>query len=356
MSRLSTRAFVAAQQQLIRILTHYMIEIADRVHLLDAQSSKNAILEDASEQWKQMAAFGWRDTDQQEGQRYAPPASADQHEIVGSMGFVADLPLNPFFLGDQDLGPHRYETPYDFVGEDPVAEYRQEGITKGFLHDHRRRSSYVLSWPNTCTFVTNHSLPAMIEAYEAQRDRYQRYQRTGGAWQHDDNMNPLDLPSHPPQHNSGYSRTSSLHAGCNACHGLLDTDGSCEQCISVGTLLLYAEGANDFEAPCLVARSNTPHVVSMQAYDMGARLVDIDHDTDYTITEPPPDHALYTAFSQQPQLGRETGFVDFGGIDDWVRDPSFARIGEWECNCASPTSHRQIFLSTEGGRPLNLLV
>ena len=154
----------------------------------------------------------------------------------------------------------------------------------------------------------------MIEAYEAQRDRYQRYQIAGGAWQHDGNMSQLDLPSHPPPHNSGFSRTSSLHASCNACHGLLDTDGSCEQCISLDTLLLYTQGA-------------TPHVISMQAYDMGAGLIDLDSDTDYTITETPPDHALY-----------------------------MESIGEWECNCTSPTSHRQIFLSTEGGRPLNLLV
>ena len=291
-----------------------MIEIADRVHLLDARSPKTAIIEDASHQWKQMAVFGWRDTSEQESQRYAPPAFADQHDIVGSMGFVADLSSKSVPLVDQDLGLHIDETPYDFMGRDPVAEYRQEGIAKVFLHDHRRRSSYVLSWPNTCTFVTNNSLPAMIEAYEAQRDRYQQYQVTGGAWQQNYKMSQLDIPSHPPPHNPGFSRTSSLHASCNACHGLLDTDGSCEQCISVDTLLLYTQGA-------------TPHVISMQAYDMGAGLIDLDSDTDYTITETPPDHALY-----------------------------MESIGEWECNCTSPTSHRQIFLSTEGGRPLNLLV
>ena len=356
MSRLSTRAFGAAQYQLIRILTHYMIEIADRLHLLDAQSSKNAIIEDAYDQWKQMAAFGWRETYEQENQRYAPPASAAGHDVVESMDFVADRSLIPFFLLDQDLGLHMDETLYNFVGQDPVAEYRQEGITKGFLHDHRRQSSYVLSWPNTCTFVTNNSLPAIIEAYEAQRDRYRRYQTTGGAWEHDDNMSQLDLISHPPPHNAGFSRTSSLHVSCNACHGLLDADGSCEQCRSVGILLPYAQGANDPEAPCFVARSSTPHVISMQAYDMGSRLIDIDPNTDYTITEPPPDHALYTTFSQQPQLGREPVSTGFEGIDDWVRDPSFARIGEWECHCASSTSHRQIFLSTGDGRPLNLLV
>ena len=82
--------------------------------------------------------------------------------------------------------------------------------------------------------------------------------------------------------------------------------------------------------------------------------MDIDSDTDYTITEAPPD--LCAAFSQQPQLDRDPGFIYFEGIDDWVRDPSFAKIGEWECNCAPPSNHRQISLSTEDGRPLNLLL
>ena len=367
MPRLSTRAFAAAQQQLTRILAHYMVEIADRVHLLGARSSRSAIIEDAYDQWKRMAAFGWRETYGQESPRSASPASSARHGNVGSTGFVADRSLNPFFFLDQDLGPGVDETPYNFVGKDQVAGYRQKDITNGVLHDHRRRCSYLLSWPNNCTFVTNNSLPAMVEAYEAQRDSYRRYQITDGAWEYDDNLNQLDFTSHPPPHDA------ILHASCNACHGLLDTDGSCEQCISLDTLLLFAQGANDFEAPCFIAGSSTPHVVSMQTYDMGGRLVDLDHDTDYTITETPPDHASYTDFSKQAPLGCEPGCVDFEGIDNWVRDPSFARIGEWECNCASPTSYRQVFLayqmdhadfdrshlpssSTEHGRPLNLLV
>ena len=262
-----------------------MIEIADRVHLLDAQSSKNAIMEDAYDQWKRMAAFEWRETYEKESQRYTPPASAAWYDIVGSMEFVADQSSNPFSSLDQDLGAPVDETLYDFVWETPVAEYRQEGITKGLLHDHRRRASYVLSWPNNCTFVTNNSLPAIIEAYEAQTDRYRQYQITGGAWEH-----------------------------------------------------------------FFVAGSSTPHVVSIQAYDMGSRLMNIDTDTDYTITD------LHTAFSQQPQLGREPGSIDFEATGDWLRDPSFARIGKWECNCAPATSHRQIVLSIGDRRPLNLLI
>ena len=192
-----------------------MIEILDRLHLLDAQSSKNAIIEDAHDQWKQMAAFGW---------------------------FVADLSWDPFF---------------------PVAGYGREGIKKAFLHDHRRESSYLLSWPNTCTFVRDNSLPAMIEACEAPGDR------------------------------------------CRACHGLLAADGSCQQCISWGTLLL-AQGA--------------PHFVSMQACNMETQAADPD-DPDYTITETSP---------------RELGCIDVKGIDDRIA---------WLCNCASATSHRQIILA-----------
>ena len=71
-----------------------MIEIGARVDLLHSKSPKSAIVEDAQEQWKQMAALGW---------------------------FVADLSWDPFLS---------------------VAQYGPEGITKAFLHDHGQGSSY----------------------------------------------------------------------------------------------------------------------------------------------------------------------------------------------------------------------
>ena len=218
-----------------------MVEIVDRLHLLDARSAKNAIIQDAYAQWKQMAAFGW---------------------------FLADQSWDPPFLVNQDR------------------------ITKAFLHDHRRGSSYLLLWPDTCTFVTDNSLSAMIEACEAPGDR------------------------------------------CRACHGLLTTDGSCQQCISWGTMLL-AQGA--------------PHFVSMQAYKTKTQPVDPVLNPDYTITE--------TTLC-------ELGCIGFESMDD--------RVG-WLCNCVSASSHRQIFLAygrddtkydssydsslaAVNGRPPNLLV
>ena len=353
-SGLSTREFIAAQQQLIRILTHYMIEIADRVHLLDTQASRNAIIEDACDQWKRMAAFEWRETYEQENQIYAPPSFAAWHDIVVSTKFEADLSVDFLSFFEPDLGLYVDETLHNFAGTDSGAEYRQ-----GLLHDHGRGHSYVLSWPRTCTYVRDNSLPAMIEDYEA----YRWYQLTGGAREHDDNMSQLGLTSHSLPHNAGFPRTSSLYASCNACHSLLAADASCEQCASWGNPLLYAPGAKDLEASYVAARSSTPHVVSMQAYDTRTWPIDLDRKIDYSITEIPPDHALYTALRQQPQLGREPDCTEFEGIDAWKR----------ECYCASPTSHRQIShasrvdhpkydrphvssFSTEDERPRNLLV
>ena len=160
-----------------------MIEIGARVDLLHSQSPKSAIVEDAQELWSQMAAFGW---------------------------FVADLSWDPFLS---------------------VAQYGPEGVMKAFLHDHRQGSSYLLSWPKTCTFVRDNSLPAMIEEYAARKDR------------------------------------------CPACHGPLAMNGNCEQCISWGNLLLE-QGA--------------PHFVSMQVYKTEIQPADPILDPDFTITETTP--------------------------------------------------------------------
>ena len=54
--------FWVERQHLSWILAYYMIEIADRVHLLDEESSKNAIIKDTYDQWMRMAAFRWRET------------------------------------------------------------------------------------------------------------------------------------------------------------------------------------------------------------------------------------------------------------------------------------------------------
>lgn len=333
-----------------------MIEIADRFRLLDAQSSKNVISEGVCDQWKPMAAFEWR-TYEHKTQLYAPLASAARHNIVGSTEFEADLPVDRFSFLNHDLGPNADEMDYSLVGMGSVVEHGQEGVTRGLLYDHSQRSSYLLSWPKTCTFVRDNSLPAMIEDYEA----YRWYQITGGGSEYDDGMSRLGLTSYPLPHPAGFPRTSSLYANCNACHNLLATDGICEQCALWGIPLLSAPGANDLEAPYVVARSSTPHIVSMQAYDTKPWPKDLDPEIHYTITEIPPDHALYTALLQDSKLGRDcTGFE---GISDWKR----------ECYCASSTRHRQIShayqvdhtkydsphgfsFSTEDERPRNLLV
>ena len=65
----------------------------------------------------------------------------------------------------------------------------------------------------------------------------------------------------------------------------------------------------------------------MQAYGSGAQPMELDPEVDYSITDAPSGYATY---SQQPY--------------DYLK-PTFAKRSQWECHCALPQSHRQIFLA-----------
>ena len=58
---LSFQDFQGAQQQLLRILTHHMIYIGEKVSLLDRSSPKSHIIEEAYRQWNRKALFEWKD-------------------------------------------------------------------------------------------------------------------------------------------------------------------------------------------------------------------------------------------------------------------------------------------------------
>lgn len=56
---MTTNAFVEAQKQLLGILAHHMIQIAERSYVLDSQKASGRILENAYRLWNGKAIFKW---------------------------------------------------------------------------------------------------------------------------------------------------------------------------------------------------------------------------------------------------------------------------------------------------------
>ncbi len=51
---------INAQQQLLRILTHHMIVIAERINLLSADVTEDSLIEDAHRHWDRLTAHEWK--------------------------------------------------------------------------------------------------------------------------------------------------------------------------------------------------------------------------------------------------------------------------------------------------------
>lgn len=56
---MTMNTYVEAQKQLLRILAHHMIQIAERAHVLDKQKASDHILENAYRLWDRKAVFEW---------------------------------------------------------------------------------------------------------------------------------------------------------------------------------------------------------------------------------------------------------------------------------------------------------
>lgn len=57
---MTANAFGDTQRQLLRILAHHMIHIAERAHVLDSQRANGHVLENASRLWSGKAVFEWK--------------------------------------------------------------------------------------------------------------------------------------------------------------------------------------------------------------------------------------------------------------------------------------------------------
>lgn len=56
----SMRAFSDAQRQVIRTLAHYLVQIAERLHLFENDVARERLIEDARSQWHGRAMFEWK--------------------------------------------------------------------------------------------------------------------------------------------------------------------------------------------------------------------------------------------------------------------------------------------------------
>lgn len=66
---MSLNTFQDAQQHLLRILSHHMICIAERVSSLDHLQNKTLLIEDAHSQWNRKANFEWMEISGVRGSR-----------------------------------------------------------------------------------------------------------------------------------------------------------------------------------------------------------------------------------------------------------------------------------------------
>ena len=115
----SIRTFEAARQQLLRTLSHHMVNLAERINLMRTHEVKQRLLDSASNQWRKTAQFEWKVTI-----TYDPPMLVCQGEryYLSSISRVPSfhsaaisqhpaVPLQAGGLGHQVLRIRRTKSP-----------------------------------------------------------------------------------------------------------------------------------------------------------------------------------------------------------------------------------------------------
>lgn len=115
-SRISTNlAFDGAREQLLRILSHHMIHIAERANLMEGQRAKQRLLENAYHQWSSKAVFEWK------------IASADDHTEILSEDYEFAKPL--------ETQQHLDQFPASFIGDQNAYSPWEEFLDHHLLSD-----------------------------------------------------------------------------------------------------------------------------------------------------------------------------------------------------------------------------
>ena len=82
----STKSYGEAQQQLLRILAHHMVQIAERASILDEKADKMHLIESANRQWDGQATFEWYLTDNSASEKTEDPQDVDSQRSCFSCG------------------------------------------------------------------------------------------------------------------------------------------------------------------------------------------------------------------------------------------------------------------------------
>ena len=82
-SEFSAQAFSEAQEHLLRILTHHMVYIAERINLLEPNVSRKRIIEGSACRWNRRATFRWNEM----------PASKDAEDHTNLVSSCVDRTL-----------------------------------------------------------------------------------------------------------------------------------------------------------------------------------------------------------------------------------------------------------------------
>lgn len=281
-------------------------------------------MKDSYVQWNRRAVFGWSEVSRQvttmpdlATSQLHSTVTLPEHTHGEATDPIYDFPPSEFFSLDHNYELLTHDLLWDVPWAGPLETFNQDEPSMISVHDHTRRSSYIVTFPKNCAFLRFGSIPSMIDTYEAQHNGYRLYLDTAESL--DKPHGSLEAPSHDLRG----------PAKCDICDASLDVNNLCAAYGSASSWFPQAQSKRpgwipEVQAACSVDTSLTPHIISMQAYGSGAQPVELDPEVDYSITDAPSGYATYSRQSF-----------------DYL-NPISAKRTQWECHCALPQSHRQI--------------
>ncbi|KAL2038935.1 hypothetical protein N7G274_008275 [Stereocaulon virgatum] len=124
----STKSYGEAQQQLLRILAHHMVQIAERASILDEKADKMHLIESANRQWDRQAIFEWSITDDSASESTEDPEDVESQRSCFSCGaFLCPDGSCPFCLSQSSDGSIWEEI--NLAGNSSKKTFPQERLT-----------------------------------------------------------------------------------------------------------------------------------------------------------------------------------------------------------------------------------
>ena len=151
------RRFDEARQQLIRVLVHHTIHIAERANLIEANEPKQRLLEYAYSQWTYQAVFEWRPAPCEEGCPHSQDSFEPQQDYDISSENTATDPSSPF---TQEYGVDEFGSDQFYLSEHFACE--TAGTLERFPRDipfSQEQASELLSPPDLANYFVDPQTP-----------------------------------------------------------------------------------------------------------------------------------------------------------------------------------------------------